>query len=113
MVGGHGVRGKQDAMCEPSCRTGGACVAPQMRHWREGNLSSQQAVCTAAENLQAEWRINCPRDRRINVAHNKNSALRLNEKPKSRSMGQGDPHGDQAHIDRPQCTQELYVGIRL
>ena len=27
-----------------------------MRHWREGNLPSQQAVRTEAENLHPEWR---------------------------------------------------------
>ena len=47
----------------------------------------------------------CTGDRRINVVHNKNSALRLNEKPKSWSMGQCDPNGDQAHIDRPNARK--------
>ena len=49
-------------------------------------------------------------------ANNKNSALRLNVKPKSRnrSMGHGDPHSDQAHHDRPgarkSCTHP--VGLK-
>ena len=55
MAGGHGARSKLDAMCEPSCRTGESRGNPQMRQWRGGNLPFQQAVRTAAENLQAEW----------------------------------------------------------
>ena len=53
------------------------------------------------------------------VANNKYSAPRLNEKPKSRSrsMGQGDPHSDHAHIDRPgarkSCTHPAGIGTDI
>ena len=53
----------------------------------------------------------------MDVTNNKNSAVTLNEKPKSRnrSMGQGDLHSDQAHHDRPSarksCTHP--VGLKL
>ena len=41
------------------------------------------------------------------------SALRLNEKPKRRSMGQSDPRSDQAHIDGPSVRKSRthLVGI--